>query len=118
MLFLLLLIICNNHWVLSHTFWGDLYRSLKIYCFVVILYRQINAFLSFNDGPVRIPKIISVIKLFYSGTAIRSFSDSQNCSENSASLTCVTSSLDSNQTLFYSEHIPRGCKTITNDHKK
>lgn len=65
---------------------------MKMYCLVVMLYRQIDDFLSLNDDPIRIPKIISVIiKLFYSGTAIKSFSDSQNCSENSASLPSVTS---------------------------
>ena len=64
---------------------------MSIYCLVVMLYRQIDD-LSLNDDPIRIPKIISVIiKLFYSGTAIRSFSDSQNCNENSVSLPCVTS---------------------------
>ena len=63
-----------------------------MYCLVVMLYRQIDDFLILNDDPIRIPKIISVIiKLFYSGTAIRSFSDSQNCNENSASLPSVTS---------------------------
>ena len=63
-----------------------------MYCLVVMLYRQIDDFLSLNDDPIRIPKIISVIiKLFYNGTAIRSFSDSQNCNENSASLPSVTS---------------------------
>jgi hypothetical protein len=47
-----------------------------------MLYRQIDDFLSLNDEPIRIPKIISVIiKLFYSGAAIRSFSDRQNCNE-------------------------------------
>ena len=62
-----------------------------MYYLVVMLYRQIDD-LSLNDDPIRIPKIISVIiKLFYSGTAIRSFSDSQNCNENSVSLPCVTS---------------------------
>ena len=41
-----------------------------------MLYRQIDDFLILNDDPIRIPKIISVIvKLFDSGTAIRSFSD-------------------------------------------
>ena len=64
---------------------------MKMYCLVVMLYRQIDD-LSLNDDPIRIPKIISVIiKLFYSGTAIRSFSDSQNCNENSVSLPSVTS---------------------------
>ena len=64
---------------------------MKMYYLVVMLYRQIDD-LSLNDDPIRIPKIISVIiKLFYSGTAIRSFSDSQNCNENSASLPSVTS---------------------------
>ena len=57
-----------------------------------MLYRQIDDFLILNDDPIRIPKIISVIiKLFFSGTAIRSFSGSQNCNENSASLPCVSS---------------------------
>ena len=65
---------------------------MKMYYLVVMLYRQIDDFLILNDDPIRIPKIISVIiKLFYSGTAIRSFSDSQNCNENSASLPSVTS---------------------------
>jgi hypothetical protein len=60
---------------------------MKINCLVVMLYRQIDDFLILNDDPIRIPKIISVfIKLFYSGAAIRSFSDSQNGSENSAGL--------------------------------
>ena len=55
---------------------------MKMNCLVVMLYRQIDD-LSLNDDPM----IISVIiKLFYNGTAIRSFSDSQNCSENSAGL--------------------------------
>ena len=65
---------------------------MKMYYLVVMLYRQIDDFLILNDDPVRTPKILSVfIKLFYSGTAIRSFSDSQNCNENSASLPSVTS---------------------------
>ena len=64
---------------------------MKMYYLVVMLYRQIDD-LSLNDDPIRIPKIISVIiKLFYNGTAIRSFSDSQSCNENSASLSSVTS---------------------------
>ena len=47
---------------------------MKMYCFVVMLYRQIDDFLILNNDPIRIPKIISVfIKLFYGGTAIRSF---------------------------------------------
>ena len=59
-----------------------------MYCLVVMLYRQIDD-LSLNDDPIRIPKIISVIiKLFYNGTAIRYFSDSQSCNENSASFSC------------------------------
>ena len=62
-----------------------------MYSLVVMLYRQIDD-LSLNDDPIRIPKIISVIiKLFYSGTVIRPFSDSQNCNENSVSLPSVTS---------------------------
>ena len=64
---------------------------MKMYYLVVMLYRQIDD-LSLNDDPIRIPKIISVIiKLFYSGTAIGSFSDKQNCNENSASCPSVTS---------------------------
>jgi hypothetical protein len=63
-----------------------------MHCLLVILYGQIDDFLSLNDTPTRIPKIISVIiKLFFSGTAIGSFSDSQNCNENSVSLPSVTS---------------------------
>jgi hypothetical protein len=58
---------------------------------MVMLYRQIDDLSLYND-PVRIPKIISVIiKLIYSGATIRSFSDSQNCDKNSASLSSVTS---------------------------
>ena len=57
-----------------------------MYYLVVMLYRQIDD-LSLNDDPTRIPKIISVIiKLFYSGTAIRSFSDNQSSNKNFASL--------------------------------
>ena len=57
----------------------------------MLLYRQIDD-LSLNDDPIRIPKIVSVIiKLFYNGAAIRSFSGSQSCNENSASLPSVTS---------------------------
>ena len=45
-----------------------------MYCLVVMLYRQINDFLILNEALMRIPKIILVfIKLFCSGTAIRSF---------------------------------------------
>ena len=89
-----------------HTpFEADLCRSTKMYYLVVMPYRQIDD-LSLNDDPTRIPKIISVItKLFYNQTAIRSFSDNQNCNKNSSSLL-----LDGNQTFSYSEHIPRGCR--------
>jgi hypothetical protein len=60
-----------------------------MYYLVVMLYRQIND-LSLDDS-IKILKIISVvIKLFYNGTAIRYFSDSQSCNENSASLPSVT----------------------------
>ena len=64
-----------------------------------MLYWQIDD-LILNDDPIRIPKIIPVIfMLFYRdlkgtfvlGTAIKSFSDSQNCNENSASLSSVNS---------------------------
>jgi hypothetical protein len=62
-----------------------------MYYLVVMLYRQIDD-LTPNDDPIRFPKIISVIiKLFYSGTVIGSFSESQNCNENSANLPSVTS---------------------------
>jgi hypothetical protein len=85
-----------------------------MYYLVVMLYRQIDD-LSLNDDPIRIPKIISVIiKLFHNRTAIRFFSDSQSCNKNSDSLPSISSYLllDGNQTFSYSEHIPRGCKTI------
>ena len=86
-----------------------------MYYLVLIVYRQIDD-LSLNDDPIGIPKIISVIiKLFYNRSTIRSFSHSQSCNENSVSLPCVTSLLllDSNQTILYSEHISRSCKTIS-----
>ena len=110
--FFLLLNIYNNHYVLAHPCGADLCRSMSIYCLVVMLYRQIDDFLSHHDDPIRYPKIISVIiKLFYCGTAIRSFSDSQNCNENSVPIVNSWLLLDSNQTFSYSEHIPKGCKT-------
>jgi hypothetical protein len=58
---------------------------------VEMLYRQIDD-LSLNDDPIIIPKIIFVIiKLFYNGTAIKSFPDNQNFNENSVSPSNVTS---------------------------
>jgi hypothetical protein len=61
-----------------------------MYYLGVMLYNQIDD-LNINDYPIRIPKIIAVIiKLFYTGTAISSFSDNQRCNENSASLSSVT----------------------------
>ena len=78
-------------------------------------------FLILNDNPIRIPKIISVIiKLFYTGTAIISFSDGQNCNENYAILPSVPNKLllDTNQTFYYSEHIPKYCQTINQRPKK
>jgi hypothetical protein len=61
------------------------------YCLVVMLYRQIDD-LILNDDLIRILKIILVFtKLFYSGTVISSFSDSQNCNEISVSLPSLTS---------------------------
>ena len=75
---------------MAHPYGADLCRSTKMYFLVMMLYRQIDD-LSLNDDPIRIPKIVSVIiKLFYSGTDIRSFSDIQNCNKNSASLPSVT----------------------------
>jgi hypothetical protein len=56
-----------------------------------MLCRQIDDFLILNDDPVRIPNISVIIKFFYSRTAIRFFSGSQNCNENYASLPSVTS---------------------------
>ena len=71
MLFLLLLNMYNNHQVIAHLFGEDLCRSTKMYCLIVMLYRQIDDFLILNHDPIRVPKIISVIiKLFYNGTAI------------------------------------------------
>ena len=62
-----------------------------MYYLVAMLHRHIDN-LSLSDDPIRIPKIIPVIiKLFYSGTAIQSFTDSQNWNENSASFPSVPS---------------------------
>ena len=61
-----------------------------MYYLVVILYKQIDD-LSLNDDPIRISKIISeVIKLFYNGAAIRSFSDNQSCNESSLPVSQVS----------------------------
>jgi hypothetical protein len=50
-----------------------------------MLYRQIDDFLTINDDPIRILKIISVfIKLFYSGDTIRPFYNSKKCNKNPA----------------------------------
>ena len=52
---------------MAHLFGANLCRSTKMYCLVVMLYRQIDD-LSLSDDPIRIPKIISVIiKLFIMG---------------------------------------------------
>jgi hypothetical protein len=73
-------------------FWADLCISMKMYCLIVMLYRHIDDFLILNDDSIRISKIISVfVKFFSSGTAIRLFSDGQNCNDNSASIPCVNS---------------------------
>jgi hypothetical protein len=46
-------------------------RTLKMYCLVVMLYRQIDDFLILNDDSVRFPKIILlIIELFYNRSAI------------------------------------------------
>jgi hypothetical protein len=46
---------------------------MKMYCLVVMPYRQIDD-LSHHDDPIRIPKILSVIiKLIFTGTPIKSF---------------------------------------------
>ena len=59
---------------------------------VTLLSRYIDDFLILNDDSIRISKIISVfVKFFSSGTAIRLFSDGQNCNDNSASIPCVNS---------------------------
>jgi hypothetical protein len=58
-----------------------------MYGLVVMPCRQIDHFLGLNNDPIRILKIISVIiKFCNSGTAIRPFSDNENCNENSDSL--------------------------------
>ena len=73
MLFLLLLKIYNNHYVEAHPFRAELYRSMKMYCFLVMLYRQTDH-LSLNDDPIRIPKIMSVsIKLIIVGPLLDKF---------------------------------------------
>jgi hypothetical protein len=65
---------------------------MKMYCLVVVLYSQIDTFLIIYDDNYlwwsykNSLNISVIIKLFYSGTAIRSFPDSQNCNENTASL--------------------------------
>jgi hypothetical protein len=62
-----------------------------MYYLVVMLYRLMDDII-LNEDPIRIPKIVSVIiKLFYNGTAIRPFPDSQSCNENSPSLSSFTS---------------------------
>jgi hypothetical protein len=49
---------------------------MKMYCLVVMLYRQIDDFLIISDDPIRIPKIMLVIiKLFCNRTYIRSLSN-------------------------------------------
>jgi hypothetical protein len=54
-----------------------------------MLYKQKDNFLSLNDDPIRIPKIISATnKFFYSGTAISSFSESELQWELCQSLMC------------------------------
>jgi hypothetical protein len=37
---------------------------MKMYCLIVMLFRQINDVLILNDDPIRIPKFIVIIKLF------------------------------------------------------
>jgi hypothetical protein len=47
---------------------------MKMYCLVALLYKQIHDFSILYDDAIRIPGILLVfIRLFYSGTAIRSF---------------------------------------------
>ena len=104
---------------ISQPFWADLCRITKVYCLVVMLYRQIDDILILNDGPIRILKIIpELIKLFYSDTAIQSFLivrttmwtlSNSHVSRNN----CL---LENKQTFCYSEHIPGGCKPLTKDH--
>ena len=77
-----------------------------------MLYRQIDDFLILNDDSIRIPKIISVfIKLFYSGTAIRSFLIKSSMKilpvSHVSPINCI---LESKQTS--TTQIPRGCKNI------
>ena len=47
-----------------------------------MLYIQIDDILIFNDDPIRIPKIIVIIKLLYN-TLLSNLFDSQNCNDNS-----------------------------------
>ena len=79
-----------------------------------MLYRQIDDFSILNDDPIRIPKIISVfIKLFYSGTAIRfSLMIKTTMSTLPVSKCHQLIAFDFKETFYYSEHIPKGCKTI------
>ena len=78
MLCLLILNIYNHHKVLVHNFEHISADLRKMYSLVVIIYRQMYDFVILNDSTIRIPKLISVvIKLLYSGDAIRSFSDRQ-----------------------------------------
>jgi hypothetical protein len=46
---------------------------MKMYGLIMMLYKQIDIFLILNDDPVRIHKIILVIKVFNNSTAINFF---------------------------------------------
>ena len=76
-------------------------------------------FLILNDNPIRIPQMMLVlVKIFYSGTAIISFSDRQNCNENSVSqvsqkILLLVNDLATTQNTFH-----RIVKPLSKDHKK
>ena len=66
MLFLLLLNMYEQSQSICPCLWAYFCRTLKMYSFLVILYRQTDDFLIAKNNPVRIPKIILVIiKIFY-----------------------------------------------------
>jgi hypothetical protein len=53
-----------NMFGINSPFWADICRTTKMYCVEVMLYKQIDDFLILNDDPIRIPKIILVIRSF------------------------------------------------------
>ena len=84
-----------------------------MYCLLVILYRQVDDFLIINDNPIRIPKIIVIIKLF---------SNSQKYNKNSASLQMSQINcfffLDSKQASTTQKSSQEIVKPLNKGHKK